>query len=52
MFWAIRLAKAGYFGGDPQNVLTARVSIVQGVIEYETFESDYQAEYLALNKQT
>lgn len=49
MFTAIRLAKAGYFGGNPQNVLTSPVDIVESVIDYEQFEADYHEEYMALN---
>lgn len=50
MFVALRLAKAGYFGGDPLQILRARADIVESIIEYEQFEADYQSEYIALNK--
>ena len=50
MFTALRLAKAGFFGGDPAKVLTAPVDIVESVIAYEQFEADYKTEYISLNK--
>jgi hypothetical protein len=46
----MRIAKAGYFGGDPNQVMRAPADIVESVLDYEAFESDYQNEYLALNK--
>ena len=50
LFQAIRLAKSGYFGGDPQSVLNAPVDIVQSLLEYERFIDDYESEYVFLNK--
>ncbi len=47
---ACRLAKAGYFGGDPDAVLSAPVTTVLTILHYETFESDYEAAYTELNK--
>jgi len=47
---AIRLAKDGYYGGDPQAILNAPVSIIQSLIDYQRFTSHYEDEYLALNK--
>lgn len=47
---ACRLAKAGYFGGDPAAVLRAPVDMVQSIIEYEGFEADYESEYIAINQ--
>ena len=48
-FIAVRLAKVGYFGGDPLAVLQARVDIVESIIAYEQFEVDYEKAYIALN---
>jgi hypothetical protein len=45
------LAKAGFFGGNPEHVLSAPVAVVQAILDYEEFASDYEAEYLALNKE-
>ena len=48
-FLAIRLAKAGYFGGNPEAVMNGRVDIVEDVLAYEKFELDYEKAYIALN---
>lgn len=50
MFVGIRLAKVGYYNGDPLKVIAARVDIVQAILEYETFEADYDKAAAALNK--
>ncbi len=50
MFYAIRLAKSGYYGGNPQAILRAPVDIVMNIINYEAFERDYEAEYIAMTK--
>lgn len=44
------LAKAGYFGGNPENVYNARVDIVLDVYHYEQFTRDYESTYYELNK--
>lgn len=46
----LRLAKAGYYQGDPNKVLSAPVNVVIGIIEYEAFVSDYERTYTELNK--
>jgi hypothetical protein len=45
------VAKAGYYGGDPEKVLSARVDIVMDLIDYEAFTSDYEARYMELNRE-
>jgi hypothetical protein len=45
----MRLAKAGYLGGDPDAVLAAPVSTVLKILHYEAFESDYERAYTDLN---
>lgn len=50
MLVAVRLAKQGYYDGDPQKVLNAPVDVVEAIISYENFEIDYKEEYLRLNK--
>ncbi len=49
-FVAMRLAKQGYFGGDPQKILDAPIDIVLDIMHYEAFESDYMQVYDELNK--
>ena len=49
LFLAIRLAKLGYYGGDPDAVLAAPFDKVQNILCYEKFEADYEREYAALN---
>ena len=46
---AYRLARLGFFGGDPSKVLNAPADIVQMAIDYVTFEADYEAAYIDLN---
>ena len=43
LFIALRLAKAGYYGGDPSKVLKAPIDIVLRTVEYEAFENNYNA---------
>ena len=50
MFFAMRLAKAGYCGGNPLRILELPVSIYASMMEYEFFEADYETEYIALNQ--
>jgi hypothetical protein len=40
---ALRLARAGYWGGDPCAVKAAPVGEVLTALEYETFCGDYEA---------
>jgi len=51
IFTAIKLAKEGYFNGNPQDILNAPVNVVQSILEYENFVYDYEQEYIALNKE-
>ena len=50
-FIACKLAKAGYFGGNPSNVMEADVRTVFDVLSFERFESDYISVYNELNKE-
>lgn len=50
MFVGMRLAKAGWLGGDPERIVNAPVDAVQRMLEYEFFEAEYQDRYLELNK--
>jgi len=40
LFIAFRLAKAGYYNGDPQKILKAPIDIIIGILNYEAFEMD------------
>lgn len=47
---ALRLAKVGYFGGDPERVLNGRVDLVLEALEYERFQGEYEDVYYEINK--
>jgi len=49
MLVAFRLAKAGYYGGDPEAVLRARADTVLSLVQYEIFLNEYQEEEYLLN---
>ena len=51
MMIALRLAKAGYTGGDPERVLKMRSDIVIAAIQYEAFINDYERAYIELNRE-
>lgn len=50
MLVALRISKAGYYGGDPEKVLNARIDHVLSILEYEAFNNDYEKVYVELNK--
>jgi hypothetical protein len=50
LMFALSLAKAGYYGGDPEKVLQARVDIVLSLMQYESFRNDYQEVEYFINK--
>ena len=47
---ALRLARQGYYGGDPERVLKAPSDMVLAAAEYEGFLHDYEIAYYDLNK--
>jgi len=47
----MRLAKAGYYGGNPEAILQAPVTVVIGMLDYEGFIDDYENAYIELNKE-
>jgi hypothetical protein len=49
LFYAVKLAKAGYYGGNPENVLNAPVDMVLSILGYENFEADYQRAFKHIN---
>lgn len=50
MFFALRLAKTGYYDGDVDRIMKVPVGIFAAMLEYEAFEADYEAEYIAINQ--
>lgn len=51
MIIALRLAKAGYAGGDPERILKMRADFVLAAIQYEKFVKDYEGAFIELNKE-
>lgn len=47
---ALRLAKDGYGGGDPEKVLRMRSDLVVAAVQYEKFRNDYERTYYEINK--
>ena len=47
---ALMISRAGYYGGDPERVLSARVDLVCDVLGYEKFRGDYELADYELNK--
>ena len=46
----VKVAKLGYFGGDPSKVGEAKVTDVLDVLAYECYEADYAETERELNK--
>lgn len=51
MMVALRLAKAGYAGGDPERVLKMRADLVLAALQYESFINDYERAYVEINRE-
>lgn len=51
MLVALKIAKSGYYNGDPANVLNAQVDHVLSVLEYEAFNTDFEKVYIEMNKE-
>lgn len=47
---ALRLAKAGYMGGDPHKVLGSPVDVVISMLQYENFLGDYERTWVHMNR--
>lgn len=45
LFIALRLAKIGFYGGNPERILKAPVDIVLRMLDYEQFEADLSKAY-------
>jgi len=46
----LRLASAGYGGGDPEVVVQMRADWVVKMLQYEVFKSTYQEVFVEMNK--
>lgn len=49
-YWSCRLAKSGYYSGNPEQIMSARSDVVMHIIHYEIFDSDLNSAYRELNK--
>lgn len=49
---ALKLARQGYGGGDPRNVLEMPTDIVITALQYENYLVDYESAYMELNKES
>lgn len=49
-YWAIKLAKSGYYGGNPELVKQAPLDMVLQILQYERFETDLQVAYRKLSE--
>lgn len=47
---SMRIARSGYFGGDPARVRAASIDDVFRILEYENFLSDYEFTEYKLNE--
>jgi len=47
---ALRLAKAGWWGGDPGRILEAPMDEVMAVAQYDQFLNDYESTVIEINK--
>lgn len=48
---ALRLAKAGYYDGDPEKALNASADMVMAVVQYESFVNDYERTVVDMNRE-
>jgi hypothetical protein len=48
-FVSVKLAKLGYYGGNPDSILNAPIDIVVNILHYEQYEQDYEGAYIELN---
>lgn len=50
MLIALRLAREGFGGGDPERILGMRADLVMDAWEYVNFQADYEETLGELNK--
>jgi hypothetical protein len=48
---AYQLAKAGYWGGNPEAILEAKADTVMETYFYEIFLKEYEKAFMELNKE-
>jgi hypothetical protein len=48
---SLRLARAGYGGGDPEKIMAMRVDLVLAALEYEGFVSNYERTWVEINRE-
>lgn len=48
---AMRLASSGWWGGDPEKVLSAPADLVMAAAQYEFFKAEYERTYMEMNKE-
>ena len=48
-FLSVRIAKMGFYGGDPDKVRKAPVDTVMNILSFLEYESDYQETFGELN---
>lgn len=51
LFIAIKLAKQGFFQGDPEKVLNARADIVLALVDFEIFDNKFQKLFVEINRE-
>lgn len=49
---ALKLAKAGYWGGDVGKIMESPVDEVLAAAQYESFCDDYENKIMELNKES
>lgn len=50
-FYSIKLAKLGYYGGNPELIRKAPLDVVLQIINYENFAIDLQTAYREMNNE-
>jgi hypothetical protein len=48
----MRLASAGWWGGDPEKILQAPADVVMAALQYEQFKIDYESAYVEMNRES
>ena len=48
-FLSIRIAKQGFYGGDPDKVLKAPITTIMNILSFEQYECEYQETLRELN---
>jgi hypothetical protein len=48
---ALRLAREGYCGGDPEKVLQMRADLVMAAVQYENYRAEYERTFVELNRE-